>query len=622
MPNSNRKKLKPKRFDKFIQSEGRPPESSVASEQEKIQLATKRRQNESLEFSANKKICYGLMHPPSAIRNLANSRLNKLKQSLQNESKPSTNSEAGTSSAASPPNTPVPNNSANKTFSTPNLANSRLDKIKQNIHNGINSPMDSSKSSKSSNNLPQNSPNSNNTRLKTALNLNPVVSKQNTSNRINQSGISPSNLANGRMTRLKRMLIEAKAMNENNNNSTESNLESITKNQNSHSPVLVPIDEFIRNDDSYKMALTASWIRNHDFDDVKERESSSDINDSFNCSNTALYQSSSERLANLDTSEEMEWTNAEPEVIRNGNNLEMAPQPQEKKEVPVPSEPAKIEKEKYLSIVVDTNIFIKDLAKIKDIVFLRQDGPVQPLIYIPWMVVNELDELKDRSKNGDLKTKAFEAIKFINQMLNEKNPRVKGQSVADMAFQKCIGSSPDDKIIATCLQALEKYEDVIVLSNDLNLKNKAMINNLTPSSANEIIMKITSKLRKTDKTRKIKSKMSVLCSMIICECAQEAYGDVWTKMNLLSNPPWSLLDCLIRFKEYWVAVFQEKLLKHFMLNVEKLKKLLVEDNAIFDDSELYTELVKLCLNICIFLKDIEEHKGSVENTIKIITEIA
>lgn len=41
-----------------------------------------------------------------------------------------------------------------------------------------------------------------------------------------------------------------------------------------------------------------------------------------------------------------------------------------------------------------------------------------------------------------------------------------------------------------------------------------------------------------------------------------------------------------------------------------------------DDSQEYIKFVKLCMALCIFLKDIEDCRGSVENTISDLTKIA
>lgn len=90
-----------------------------------------------------------------------------------------------------------------------------------------------------------------------------------------------------------------------------------------------------------------------------------------------------------------------------------------------------------------------------------------------------------------------------------------------------------------------------------------MINGLEACSANEIIMKIMSKLTKNVKYQKIHHKISIMCSSIICDIAKETFGEAWMKMQAFSMPPWSLMECLKRFKKYWDTAFKEKLLKHF-----------------------------------------------------------
>lgn len=164
-------------------------------------------------------------------------------------------------------------------------------------------------------------------------------------------------------------------------------------------------------------------------------------------------------------------------------------------------------KSKTLCIVVDTNIFIKSLSKLKDILamklqgevyccdakilyksissffslFLSFLGDVKLILFIPWMVVTELDFMKDTScSNEKLKKDVMSSIKFINSCLESKNERVVGkdqffensqishsvfiflaQTVFDVQNQKQLGTTPDDKIMSCCLQAQEKYETVV-----------------------------------------------------------------------------------------------------------------------------------------------------------------
>lgn len=104
----------------------------------------------------------------------------------------------------------------------------------------------------------------------------------------------------------------------------------------------------------------------------------------------------------------------------------------------------------------------------------------------------------------------------------------------------------------------------------MNIKNKAMINGITACSLNEIMIKLMSKLVKNTKTQKIMHKMGIMCSSIICDCMKAAYGDIWSKMDMMSTPPWSLAECLKRFKKYWTAVFREKLMKQFTKTLQSL----------------------------------------------------
>ncbi|KAJ8951282.1 hypothetical protein NQ318_008185 [Aromia moschata] len=114
--------------------------------------------------------------------------------------------------------------------------------------------------------------------------------------------------------------------------------------------------------------------------------------------------------------------------------------------------------------------------------FMSFVEPCQPVIYIPWMVLMELDYMKDQCSDGKLKKNITNSVKFIHNALEQKNPRMLGQTVDEAEKQKYIGKSPDDKILSCCLQAGERYEHVILVSNDVNLKNKAMVNDVTVCS--------------------------------------------------------------------------------------------------------------------------------------------
>ncbi|KAJ8973133.1 hypothetical protein NQ317_001564 [Molorchus minor] len=135
-------------------------------------------------------------------------------------------------------------------------------------------------------------------------------------------------------------------------------------------------------------------------------------------------------------------------------------------------------------------------------------------------------------------------------------------------------------------------------------------------------MQIMLKLSNSNKFKRISHKLGILFSSIICDCAKDAYGNVWNKMDMLNCPPWSCLESLKRFKKYWGSVFREKLLKHFYKPMEELLSLLQTNKLICDDSQEFITFMDLSITLCIFLKDIEESRGFVENTLNEVTKIA
>ncbi|XP_076272601.1 swt1 RNA endoribonuclease isoform X2 [Rhynchophorus ferrugineus] len=261
-----------------------------------------------------------------------------------------------------------------------------------------------------------------------------------------------------------------------------------------------------------------------------------------------------------------------------------------------------------ICIAADTNVFLHYLHKIKDILNFQAS-------------VTELDFIKHESKNI-IKTSAIKAIEFINTHL-ENNPKVIGQSVEAAIKQKDVGKDPDDKILASCLQISKKFKTLILLSNDCNLRNKALMSNLEVSSTQNIMQKLLFKTRKNTKSSKIIHKLSTLCTQIIINCCKEAYGDIWNKMDMLENPPWSFLDCLKRITRYWKSIFKELLLKQCLPKVIVLQKTLETNSGfISDDSETFNEFIKKVLEFLIFLKDIPSEKSQVNACIEEIISIA
>lgn len=180
-----------------------------------------------------------------------------------------------------------------------------------------------------------------------------------------------------------------------------------------------------------------------------------------------------------------------------------------------------------------------------------------------------------------------------------------------------------------------------MVSNDINLRNKCLINKFATCSANEARIKIVTLLRRNINSMKIISKMSFMLSAVIKKCAQNKFGDNWNKRELLHNCPWQFIDCARIIKRYWSEVFKHKLLKQCLKTVDEVFGFLATHNCklsillqcescgyfdilvsvIIDDSRDFEEFMKLCITLCIFLKDIKECTETVDSTLREISSI-
>lgn len=123
----------------------------------------------------------------------------------------------------------------------------------------------------------------------------------------------------------------------------------------------------------------------------------------------------------------------------------------------------------------------------------------------------------------------------------------------------------------------------ILLSNDINLCNKAIINSI-PAYSHHTILKELEQFGKSEEVMieptqnlqytsvEIKTILSHLFSFIIMDVTKSVYGEYHKHMNLLNKPPWALQDCLYRFEKLWIAVFAERIPKQFLKTVLDLTK--------------------------------------------------
>ncbi|XP_054716705.1 transcriptional protein SWT1-like [Uloborus diversus] len=256
-------------------------------------------------------------------------------------------------------------------------------------------------------------------------------------------------------------------------------------------------------------------------------------------------------------------------------------------------------------IVVDTNVLITELKFIDEIKDTPIEGCGPPHIFIPWIVIQELDGLKKSTKNTTTWRAAGEAVRYLNSVLKAKHPRFHGQSPQEVAdWAKTYSKCNDDRILECCISLAAKMprEKVILLTNDKNLSNKALVCDIQVHTWDSMIKvlktdvvfrgdrsdkKSSSSKRKNDgkvtaetsksqnscthteeisakiKSDVYKQEIHTLMStarqhlkdvlLPVLEAGmQDAYGDVWCEFKLDTKLLKGILEAI---KKYWKAVF-------------------------------------------------------------------
>lgn len=141
-------------------------------------------------------------------------------------------------------------------------------------------------------------------------------------------------------------------------------------------------------------------------------------------------------------------------------------------------------------LIVDTNVFISDLTlceRLPTSYFPKTRA--YPQIVVPYVVIQELDKLKMHRSNESLASKAQSAISVLNQKLVKgKSSGFVGQSTMEDATTLIEVENADDRILNCALQK-QKLGNVVLLSNDINLRNKAIVNSVDAFSTRQLLDK-------------------------------------------------------------------------------------------------------------------------------------
>ncbi|NXS43234.1 SWT1 protein, partial [Balaeniceps rex] len=153
-------------------------------------------------------------------------------------------------------------------------------------------------------------------------------------------------------------------------------------------------------------------------------------------------------------------------------------------EIDLPEQDLNISAEAFTSglnilVVIDTNIMISHLEFVRSLKSEDIPGVGRLALIIPWVVLQELDNLKKGKMLQHVRDKAIPAVQFIYMCLKNQDSKLWGQSM-QLASQKIYGLSDennDDRVLQCCLQYQNLFPQAVVIlcTDDKNLCNKAIV---------------------------------------------------------------------------------------------------------------------------------------------------
>ncbi|XP_002134780.2 transcriptional protein SWT1 isoform X1 [Drosophila pseudoobscura] len=127
----------------------------------------------------------------------------------------------------------------------------------------------------------------------------------------------------------------------------------------------------------------------------------------------------------------------------------------------------------HMYFVLDTNVLMHSCSFVEDLTKVVLPGTVGSMLFIPYIVIKELDRLKAR-KNDDNNTRqmAIRAIRFLNKKFDE-SLEIQAQSAEEESEHLIEVDCGDDSVVNCCLQLKKEVPHMILLTNDANLRLKA-----------------------------------------------------------------------------------------------------------------------------------------------------
>ncbi|XP_031431209.1 uncharacterized protein swt1 [Clupea harengus] len=298
-----------------------------------------------------------------------------------------------------------------------------------------------------------------------------------------------------------------------------------------------------------------------------------------------------------------------------------------------------------LLIVMDTNILLSHLDLVKKIRSHGLGSLGFPTVLIPWVVLQELDAIKNGKLTNAVTRRATPAVNYIYCCLKNQEPRLTGQSMQQASLALCglKTENNDDRVLQCCLQYQKLYpkNQTILCTNDKNLCSKAVLSGVRALSKTDLLREVDRlksgvlgttptadprtacpcwqpagkdedrsrqepkpEAERTEQRDEEEQKRAAAASRELSECVchledtlkgalsaileqemREAYGDLWNEIVYL-KPPWSLSDVLQCVKKHWIAVFGNIVQRGLQSNICQLIDCLCSDKTVDRESVL------------------------------------
>ncbi|XP_043949516.1 uncharacterized protein LOC108023169 isoform X2 [Drosophila biarmipes] len=141
----------------------------------------------------------------------------------------------------------------------------------------------------------------------------------------------------------------------------------------------------------------------------------------------------------------------------------------------------------HMYFVLDTNVLMHNIKFVESLTELVLPGTVGSMLYIPYIVIKELDKLKGQRPSEDPKRLiAVRAIRYLNTKFDE-SLEIQAQSAVEEAEHLIEVDCPDDSIVNCCLQLSEQVPHMMLLTNDANLRLKANASDIRVSCRSDLM---------------------------------------------------------------------------------------------------------------------------------------